>query len=301
MNAKSMMYLHNAARMVLVAAVLLLGAGSAAAADFSRGLLWKIEPPGAPPSYLFGTMHSEDPAVVHLPGPVRRAFDSAQGVTLEVTLDATSLVSMTSAFMLSDGSTLESHVGKPLYRQAVKAMAGYGMPEMMVSGMKPWAVAVTLMTPPGKTGMVLDLLLYQQALSAGKPVDGLETPMEQMSVFDTLPEKDQILMLKDTLDNLDGVKRMLDRLKSAYLARDLDRLVAVSEASMASLHESDPESARRFNEKLITERNHRMAERLRERLQRGRQFIAVGALHLPGEDGLLELLSRQGYRVTVVY
>jgi uncharacterized protein YbaP (TraB family) len=285
---------------VLLAA-LLTSAGSLAAGRFEHGLLWKIEPPGAEPSYLFGTMHSEDPAVLHLPGPVRRAFEAASGVTLEVVLDPASLVMMTSAFMLNDGSNLKQHIGAPLYRRAVQAMAGYGMPEAMVSGMKPWAVAVTLMTPPSESGMVLDLMLYQQALAAGKPVDGLETPMEQLDVFDALSPQDQVAMLEDTLDNLDDMQRMLDQLKFAYLARDLRRLVEIGDESMASLHESDPERAQRFTDRLITERNHRMAERMQSRLATGRQFIAVGALHLPGEEGLLSLLSGKGYRVTMVY
>jgi hypothetical protein len=285
---------------VLLAA-LLMSAGSIAGGKFERGLLWKIESPGAEPSYLFGTMHSEDPAVLHLSGPVRRAFESASGVTLEVVLDHASLVMMTSAFMLNDGSDLKQHIGKRLYRRAVEAMGGYGMPEVMVAGMKPWAVAVTLMTPPSESGMVLDLMLYQQALAAGKPVDGLETPMEQLAVFDALSTQDQVAMLKDTLDNLDDMQRMLDQLKFAYLARDLRRLVEISDESMAALHDSDPERARRFTDRLITERNHRMAERMQSRLAMGRQFIAVGALHLPGEDGLLSLLSGKGYRVTVVY
>lgn len=300
MNVKSIAPEHIAGRVLVFAAVALIAAQAVAGGNFERGLLWKIESPGVEPSYLFGTMHSEDPAVVRLPGPVRRAFESASGVTLEVVLDPASLLTMTSAFMLGDGSTLQKHVGTPLYRRAVDAMAGYGMPEMMVAGMKPWAVAVTLMTPPSETGMVLDLVLYQQALGAGKPVDGLETPMEQLAVFDSLSVQEQTALLKDTLDNLDGVQRMLDQLKFAYLARDLRRLVEISDAS-SSMYESDPDLARRFNDKLITERNHRMAERLQSRLGKGRQFIAVGALHLPGDEGLLSLLSGKGYRVSMVY
>jgi hypothetical protein len=269
-----------------------------AAEDFDRGLLWKIDRKGSEPSYLFGTMHSEDPQVVRLPPPVQQAFDHSRGVTLEVILDPESLLAMSSAFVLGDGTTLESHIGAPLYRRAVDAVAAYGIPEMLVATMKPWAVAVTLMTPPSRTGMVLDLLLYQQAVSGGKPVDGLETPLEQLSVFDGLSEQDQVALLKDTLDNLPDIERMLDEVRDAYLARDLKRLVAASDASM---RDSDPQLVERFTDKLITQRNHRMVQRMQSRLRKGGQFVAVGALHLPGDDGLLHLLSQQGYRLTRVY
>ena len=279
--------------------VTLLAANPANAAEtFDHGLLWKIQGSGAAPSYLFGTMHSEDPEVVRLPTAVQQAFDKSRGLTLEVVLDPQSLLAMTSGFMLGDGSTLESHIGASLYKRVVSAMAVYGMPEVIVSTMKPWAVAVTLMTPPGESGVVLDLHLYQRAVAAGKPVDGLETPLEQLSVFDELSESDQVALLKDTLDNLPDVQDMLDDLKNAYLARDLARLTAINDAAM---RDSDPQLVARFTNKLITRRNHRMAERMQSRLRSGGRFIAVGALHLPGRDGLLRLLSQQGYTLTRVY
>ncbi len=266
--------------------------------SFERGLLWQIEKPGSPASYLFGTMHIEDPEVVTLPAPVQQVFDRASGVTLEVVLDPQSLMSMVTAFMLMDGSTLESHIGSQLYQRSLKALSGHGLPELAVARMKPWAVAVTLMTPPPQTGVVLDLMLYQQAMARSKPVTGLETPMEQMALFDSFSSQDQITLLEDTLEQMDKIPQMFADLKAAYLARDLVRLVEISNASMRN---NDPQLVENFNRKLITERNHRMVKRMQPQLQKGQEFIAVGALHLPGEEGLLQLLSKQGYSVTPVY
>jgi uncharacterized protein YbaP (TraB family) len=297
MNVKCALNMTRPLRF-LSALALLVAAASAAAGNFDRGLLWKIERGDAAPSYLFGTMHSEDPDVLRLPAEVQHAFDRSDGLTLEVVLDAASLLSMTTAFMLTDGSSLESHIGSRLYKRAVAAMAEQGMPEMVIAGMKPWAVAVTLMTPPTRTGQVLDLVLYQRAIAAGKPVEGLETALEQMAVFDQLSKSDQVSLLEDTLDNLDSIEQMLGELKEAYLARDLKRLVEISDASMRT---SDPGLVERFNARLIVERNHRMADRLQSGLQSGRQFVAVGALHLPGDEGLLNLLDKRGYRITRLY
>lgn len=272
-------------------------AESSAAADFDHGLLWKIETAGGEPSYLFGTMHSEDPRVVQLPSPVRAALETARGVTLEVALDPESLLAMASGFML-DGRRLEAIVGAPLYHRAAAAVATYGIPEAVLATMKPWAVAVILTAPPGDTGAVLDLLLYQQAVAAGKPVDGLETPKEQLGVFDGLSESDQVALLEDTLDSLPEAERMLKEVTDAYLARDLQRLATISEAAMRG---SDPGRMERFCRALITERNQRMATRMQPYLRRGGRFIAVGALHLPGADGLLRLLSQQGYHLIRLY
>ena len=96
-----------------------------------------------------------------------------------------------------------------LYRRAVTAMAAHGLPETMVARMKPWAIAVTLMTPPAQGGVVLDQLLYRQAVSAGKPVQGLETVAEQVDLFDGLSEQEQIGLLRDTVDHLPEITQML--------------------------------------------------------------------------------------------
>jgi len=284
---------------LFIALACLAGAFAAEAADsFDSGLLWRVERAGVTPSYLFGTMHSDDPGVVKLPTPVQQAFDQAQSVTLEVVLDPRSLLAMTSALLMTDGNTLESLIGRRLYERTLEVMDARGIPEILVANMKPWAVAVTLMTPLGNNGVVLDHVLYQDAVAAGKKVHGLETVAEQVGLFDGLSRKDQITLLEDTLDNLDTVAQMLDELQAAYLDRDLKRLMELNEASM---RDSDPLLAETFNRKVIVERNYRMAERMQPRLREGQQFIAVGALHLAGKEGLLKLLSERGYRLSRIY
>ena len=277
---------------------LIVTTASAAQGRFDAGLLWRIEGAGSTPSYLFGTMHSDDPGVVDLAAPVRQAFDRADAVTLEVTLDPESLLTLTQALMMNDGRTLDALLGSALFERAVEAMAGYGIPGSMVIGMKPWAVAVTLMTPPTRTGVVLDHVLYRKALAEGKPVDGLETVAEQVGLFDSLTLEQQIDLLEDTLEHLDDIERMLMELRQAWLQRDLARLVEINSAAM---RDSDPQFAAVFNQRIILDRNKRMAERLQSRLHAGGRFIAVGALHLPGEEGLLQLLEQRGYRLTRLY
>ena len=283
----------------LIALACLAGAAAVAADEtFDSGLLWRIERAGVEPSYLFGTMHSGDPRVVQLPKPVQRAFDQSRSLTLEVVLDPQSLLAMTSALLMTDGNTLESLIGRRLYERSLEAMSARGIPEMLLANMKPWAVAVTLMTPSGDSGVVLDHVLYRDAVAAGKRVHGLETVAEQMGLFDDLPLKDQITLLKDTLDGLDTITHLLEEIQVAYLERDLKRLLELNEISM---RDSDPQLAATFTRKVIVERNHRMAERMQSGLHKGQQFIAVGALHLPGEEGLLKLLSERGYRLSRVY
>ncbi len=175
--------------------IILLAAGYVDASTdvpFSHGLLFRIEKPGIPPSHIFGTMHSEDPRVLSLPKPVQEIFDRADTLVLELDLGpATMLASMT-GMLLQDGRELHDVIGTQLYEQTVTAIAGNGMPEEAIKKFKPWGIVMLLSMPPTKTGQFLDLTLYQSAIAQGKITKGLETVEEQLAIFDTLPEINQI-------------------------------------------------------------------------------------------------------------
>jgi uncharacterized protein len=282
-----------------VLAVCAMGVAFAASGSrLDKGLLWKLEPPGAAASYLFGTIHSDDPAVARLALPVQQAFDRSEAVILEVALDARTIHSLGASMQMTDCDSLESVLGDALYRRAAAAMHRQGIPETVVARMKPWAVAVTLMMPPADSGVVLDQRLYEAAIAAKKQVAGLETVAEQMALFDGLSRQDQITLLEDTLDHLPEIGRELEELLQAWRDRDLGRLMAISDEY---LQQGNPRLAAMFNQRVLVDRNHRMANRLQPYLREGRFFVAVGALHLPGEQGLLNLLEQRGYKLTRLY
>lgn len=264
---------------------------------FGKGVLFRVQQAGSPPSYLFGTIHSEDQRVVQLPPPVRKALEDADRVVLELSLDGASIMAAASGMVLSDGRELPEILGPDLYQQVVTAAADR-IPEVLLRRYKVWVVATELSMPPVKTGQFLDLLLARYARLNGKQVVGLETVDEQLSLFDEMPEADQVQMLKDVLNYLPEMPMMFEDLLSAYLERDLGRIMEVNEEYAKA---GDSELEQMFQERLIDGRNRRMVERLLPMLRMGRLFVGVGALHLPGEEGVLRLLQQQGYRVEVVY
>ncbi len=91
---------------------------------------------------------------------------------------------------------------------------------------------------------------------------------------------------------------MFETLLKYYLARDL---TALQELSDRELEGSDDDLVALVNDVLITKRNHNMLQNMQPHLKKGNAFIAVGALHLPGDTGLLRLLEQRGYRVRPVY
>ena len=162
-------------------------------------------------------------------------------------LDQRSVREILDAIHAEDHRAVEA-VGEvlPDVERAVEAMAGHGVDAALVARMKPWAVAVTLMTARTRSGAVLDRVLYQRALTDAKPVDGLETVAEQVALFDGLPLQEQVELLRDSLDHLPDIDRMLVDLRQAWLRRDLARLVEINQAT---LRVSDPQFAAAFNQR----------------------------------------------------
>jgi len=266
--------------------------------EFTHGVLWAISKPGIHTSYLLGTIHSDDPRVTRLPPAVAQAFAKSRSFTGELDMNVDSLEQTQQAMLLPDDEVLESIIGDARYAQCVKLMADYGLPAEVVNRMKPWAIALQLNMPKPMTERFLDLALYQQAVARGMPVYALETIAEQVAVFDKLPVEQQIELLDEAIANHRETPALIDTLIDLYLARDLAGLQAINDDQM---QKGDTRLAAKVDQRLIIMRNHRMVERMQARLDEGRAFIAVGALHLPGKEGILNLLVQQGYLVKYVY
>ena len=265
-----------------------------------KGLLWQIDRQGLTPSYLFGTIHSEDARVNRLPLEVRSRFEQADSVSLEVQMDISTMIKVARAMFFKGEKSLDKLINKSLYDEIVKALLKYDMPSMVVNKLKPWAVIVTLSTPPTKTGEVLDLRLYRKAQQLKIPTYGLEKVEEQLRVFEDIPLADQITLLTDTLKYLDKMPVIFDKLHDLYLERDLTALMKFSVKYMRN--SSDNQALMEdFYKRVVDDRNKKMVTRMEKRLWEGNAFIAVGALHLPGEKGLLNLLQIRGYHVLALY
>ncbi|NIR58089.1 MAG: TraB/GumN family protein [Gammaproteobacteria bacterium] len=271
---------------------------AALAGPYDHGLLWKVSSPGGVPSHLFGTIHSDAPEVLELPAAVERAFKGADSFTMEMVPSGEAMFEVMREMANLDGPPLERVVGPALYEQVVAAARARDIPAQALSLMKPWAVVVMLSRPQGQGADVLDLVLYRRAQQAGKPVHGLETAGEQIAVFNDLPLERQIDLLRATVEEHDTIPAMLEQTQDAYLERDLAQMLVMHREE---LDDMDPRLARLFNRRLLDERNARMVERMLPRLREGNAFIAVGALHLPGQAGVLRRLEQRGFRLEAVY
>lgn len=282
----------------LLLLLLFLGAQPVEAACSQCGLLWQVESGDIPASFLFGTIHSEDPRVLDLPADVRTVFDASSTFVMELLPDFAAISAMTESMYFRDQRNLKQVLGEALFQRAVKALDARGIGAGVAIKLKPWAAAVTLSFPESETGLFLDLLLYRRALRQGKETVGIEAAREQLGFFTGMAMPNQIALLRATLDHLELTESGSEALISAWLARDVETLTAINEAYLQRLPD---DLADRFRTQAIMERNARMARRLTPILAEGDAFIAVGALHLYGAEGLIQLLRDSGYEVKCVY
>lgn len=293
------------APLALLLGLFLLGTPAAAQdVPFGQGLLWQTEKQGTPPSYLLGTMHSTDPRLRRLPPEIDRALDQARVAAFEIVGGGEGEAGMGQAIQLPPGRKLEDILGSELFARVAEAVADFGVTREGLQRMKPWALTFFLARPrlevirQSQGEPAFDFWLQQEAQRRGKPLRGLETYAEQIEVFDGLDEAEQTAMVADLVNDYEGIVTQFNTMFRAYLKGDLAELLAVA-GDYSGVENTA--AARRLEQRLIDDRNGLMTERMLPLLQAGRAFVAVGALHLPGEDGILNRLRQQGYRVTRLY
>ena len=278
-----------------------------------KGTLWRVEKTGQPPSFLMGTMHVTDPRVLKMPAGAQAAFDAAKIVIVESDeiLDekqvAASLMSKPELTMFLDGKSITDLLTKDNAARLEAGLKERGIPLSAVSRMKPWMLASFVALPAceftrkAQGASFLDKKIAEDAVAAGKQLVGLETLVEQLTAMSELPMEFHLQALIETLEIGDKMQDIMATMTDLYMAGDIGMTMPMLESQAPSPpDESDKEGYAAFEKRIITDRNHVMAERAATHLAQGGTFIAVGALHLPGEEGLVELLRKQGFTVTSV-
>jgi hypothetical protein len=264
--------------------------------DFSDAILWKIFKAGQAPSYVFGTIHVADPRITNLPEPVNERLNNASVYVMEALPEPEEAVRMSQMMFYSDGTSLKDFIDAGLFDRVAEILSNYQLSAETVTFLKPWA-AFLIMNYPPEDGLPLDLQLLNTARENGAVLHGLETLTEQGNVFSEMELDTQIQLLMDTLCNYEIVSNDFEQMKLFYLDRDLQGLFDYSNKYSFSEEKIYKNLVRR----LLTDRNYIMVERMQPFLEQGDAFIAIGAMHLPGEDGVLSLLVSKGYKVTAVY
>lgn len=270
-----------------------------AAADACRAqVFYSVSSPEGRINWLLGTIHSEDERVVDFPPVLEQALKQADRIALELVPGPEALERLAAEMQLPPGQYLSDRLKDDLHRRVVAALRDYGLQPAGAERLRPWAAAVTLAQPPAVTGHFMDLVLAQRAAEHGAISVALETMDEQLAFFAGLGEPAHIALLESAVADHERGGEDFEALVDAYLESDLDLLQRLAERQLAHLPNEIQE---RFRRQGIVERNVEMARRAQPLLDRGATLMAVGALHLPGDKGLVALLREQGNRVEAIY
>ena len=267
---------------------------SAAAA--AKTLLYEISGNKlAKPSYVFGTIHLMCAADLKLSDNVQKAVGNSQQVALELDMDSPTMAEeMRGLLLLPAGQTVQGCMTKEEYA----AVSDYytnelKMPFARMGTIKPLVLASFLYPkmlgcPTGS----YETSLVEVAKAKNMEVIGLETPADQLGLFDKIPCENQTRILYDMVTNRAQTRQQLIDLLTLYQAQDVEGLREKSLASKFGMKE--------YETQLLTDRNKRWVPLMAREAARKPTFFAVGAAHLGGPNGVLALLRQQGYQVKPV-
>lgn len=269
---------------------------------YEKGVIFKVKKCKGKPSYLVGTMHSDDPVIDGIYQDSLAVLGTVKAVGFEfVEDDQTSTIAQ--QYMLYPMTSSEG-LSQQLTEDEFNTLARFlekraQIPVETVNRFRPWAAAILMQFPEQKNdGITFDARLQSEAAKLHKELFSLETVQEQYNIFARLEPEKQMIMLRDALSSIDELENMNDEFLTTYSHRDLKKLAELADESFNMT--SDKELREYMRSKLLTERNSTMTNRMQEQLNSGNVLIAVGALHLMGETGILTQLEEQGYMIEVV-
>lgn len=282
----------------------------AAKVENSNAILWRIDKAGAAPSHLFGTMHVSDTRITTLPAAAAKALDASKAVLLEVKnlspkATAAAIAKSANLMIFNDGRRLDQLLSAEDFATVKSLVSKSGLPGDMAAVIRPWLVSTLLAvsecerknTEAGHP--ILDSKIGAEAQARKIRVVALETIESQFAALSSIPDGEQVEMLRAGLKYATRTDDMLETLTQMYVKRTMGAAMPFNIALAASAGVK-PESFQGFQQELLTKRNHKMLDGARPLVDKGGAFIAVGALHLSGPSGLVQLFRDAGYAVTAV-
>lgn len=269
---------------------------------FPNGLLWRVQKIGVPDSFIFGTIHLIDSRITKLPAKVQEILgnkDQIDTLCTEVPFDRASLQYASASIFLREATNLNAIVGEVLYERTAVLLERKLISRDTSARLKPWAAMVFLMWFDEQQ-LPLDGLLYQAGVQRNLKVCGLETMAELIGLVDSFPVKSQTLMLQVAVDNYMQIPNMWEKMAASYLTTDLLGLVDATHDGITN-SQTARDLNKTFIENVLTNRNRILVNRMQTQLNQGKAFIVISALRLPGNEGVLNLLEQQGYKITRIF
>jgi uncharacterized protein len=275
-------------------------AGSSSALPTNRlanTLLWKISGNGLPkPSYLFGTMHILCADDAKLSDSLKSVIQGSEEIFFEFNLDDVSSIIKSLKYMqMNNGQKLSDLLSTADFEKVKNYFDKHASPLLsfsMLERFKPMLIS-SLIEEDGlgcQTTDGMELVIIKLAHEQHKLIGGFETAQFQAGLFDSIPYETQAKELVDYVDSVDTYKKMTKQLADVYLQQDLTKIDELTRSSDPALDN--------YLDLLLYDRNRRWVNQLDTLMPKKSLLIAVGAGHLPGEKGVIQLLTEKGYTLT---
>lgn len=257
-----------------------------------NALLWEISGNGiSSPSYLYGTVHMICPEDFVIGEQLKEKFKTAQKVFLEVDMDDQAMNMKMMQLSLLQGKKLSDMFSDSDYHKLnIFFRDSIGMPLTLLNTMKPFVLfsMLTLKSLPCSDPQSYEMTFVEMAKAQSKEIQGLETIEAQMKIFDDLSDSIQVQMVMRYINAFDAQKKEFAKMVEAYKQQNLH---ALYQLIMASPDISGSE------ETLLYNRNQQWIPIMENAMQKEKIFFAVGAGHLAGPKGVINLLREKGYTV----
>ncbi len=266
------------------------------AQKLENSTLWKIEGSGLnKASYLFGTIHITCDAT--LENDVIKALDETKQIVLEIDMDDPDMQDkMMKGMYMKDGKTLKSIVNDEDY-QAIDSLfiSKMGISVKMIENVKPFFL--TSMLYPKFIDCPMESFeaeLMKVAKEQNEEIFGLETIDDQINVFEVIPYEDQVKdLVRTAKDNMAYDKANFAKLLSIYKDENITDMLNI-------MNDDNYSSVAEYQDELLDNRNINWIPKIKEYAEKQATFFGVGAGHLAGENGIINLLRQAGYTVTAV-
>jgi uncharacterized protein YbaP (TraB family) len=284
-----------------LAVLLLATVAGPAFAEPPEPLLWKASD-GDNSVYLLGSFHLLKPEDYPLSPKAYAALDDAERVLFELSPEEMNDPSlgqkMAQVALRSDGRTLQAALPAETWSQLVAYASERGLPLQNFQAFDTWfmglMIGITEMQRVGlDPNLGLDKHFAARALADGKPVGALETAAQQFAMFDGLSPAEQLQSLQDSLGDADKMEQEIARMHALWREGDAEALHALSGAEMKRDYPA-------LYERMNVARNRAWLPKIRALLDAGGDddaLVVVGAMHLLGEDGVVQMLRDAGYTV----
>ncbi|NOZ90706.1 MAG: TraB/GumN family protein [Epsilonproteobacteria bacterium] len=266
--------------------------------------LWKVEK-DKKVFYLFGTMHLADPKLQNLPESLKNVIKNVDIVRTEIDLNLKNQLEASKMMMRADQKSLKDILPKDIYNRANNYL-GTINPNLTLKSfdhMKVWAVAtvITLLKNQLKYPFLkpIDGIIFNYAKNEKKDIGGIETIHEQLSSMDSFSLREQILELESSLDYLEKNGDYLSDMKKLYIQGDKKALMDFINKNMYQMPKYK-DLEQKFMQKLVFDRNKRMAERIEKLVNDNpnkKALFAFGVMHFISKKSILDILKGHGYSI----